>query len=200
MNLIERAKKIILTPKTEWEVIASEESSMMQVITSYVVPLAAVPAVAAFIGYSFIGVSVPYFGKVAGGINYGIGMAVTQFISAILGVVLTSYIVDMLATSFASQKNINKAAQLVAYSFTPAWIGGVLMMYPPLGMLGSLFGLYGLYLLYLGLPKLMKTPEDKVVIYLIVTIVVAVVVTVILSAIFTAIFGVVGLGMATVGM
>jgi hypothetical protein len=197
MNIIERAKNIITSPKTEWDKISTEETSMGQIITTYVVPLALIPSVAAFIGYAFIGVSVPFLGTVSVGIGFGIGQALTQFISAILGVMLTAFVVDALAPSFASQKNLNKAAQLVAYSFTPAWIGGILNIYPPLAILGLLFGLYGLYLMYLGMPKLMKTPEDKVVVYLLITIVVLIVIWFVIGLILGAILAAVGLGMTS---
>ena len=54
---------------------------------------------------------------------------------------------------------------MAVYSFTPAWIGGVLQIVPLLGILGFLLSLYGLYLLYLGLPRLMKCAEDKAIAY-----------------------------------
>ena len=36
MNLFERAKNIIVTPKTEWEVIKGEQSSASDLFTKYV--------------------------------------------------------------------------------------------------------------------------------------------------------------------
>lgn len=169
MNLIERAKNIIVSPKTEWDEVLKEEDSMSKVVTSYVVPMALVPAAAAFIGYGFIGYSVPFFGKISG-LSWGINYAVVSFVSSVLGVFITAFVVDMLAPSFGSQKNINRAAQLVAFAYTPAWIGGVLSILPSIALLGALFGLYGIYLMYLGFPKMMKTPEDKVAVYMVVTI------------------------------
>ena len=57
MNLIERAKNILLTPKTEWDAIAADATPTQQLIIMYVLPLAAVAAIASFIGQVFIGVS-----------------------------------------------------------------------------------------------------------------------------------------------
>jgi hypothetical protein len=82
----------------------------------------------------------------------------------------------MLAPSFGSEKNFNRSLQLVAYSFTPMWIGGLLSIFPPIALIGALFGIYGLYLLYLGLPKLKNTPPDKHVGYFVVSLIVTVVV------------------------
>ena len=186
MNLIERVKNIITTPKTEWDEVLKEEDTMSKTITTYVVPLALVAAAAAFIGYGFVGVS--YWGFRTVGINWGINYAVISFLSSVIGVVLTAFVVDMLAPSFGSEKNINRATQLVAFAYTPAWLGGILMVMPSLGMIGSLFGLYGIYLMYLGFPKMMKTPPDKVAGYMVVSILILIVAYFVLAFVLGTIF------------
>jgi hypothetical protein len=189
MNLVERAKNIIMTPKTEWAVIAAEEPNATQILTGYVVPLALIPAIASIIGYGVIG------SGIGSSLTWGIGMGVISFVSTVVGVYLTAFVVDFLATNFGSQKNFGRALQLVAYAYTPAWVAGILNIVPAVGVLASLAGLYGLYLLYLGLPHTMKTPPDKVVVYLIVTIVALLVIYMLLGAILTAmVFAVLGMG------
>lgn len=185
MNLVERAKSIIMTPKTEWPVIAAEEPDTKQIFTGYVIPLALIPAVASLIGHGVIGAS----------LARGIGMGIISFVSTVLGVYLTAFVVDFLAPNFGSQKNFGRAMQLVAYAYTPAWVAGILNIVPALGIIASLAGLYGLYLLYLGFPHTMKTPGDKVIVYLIVTIVVVIVIFMILGAILSSIvFAMLGVG------
>jgi hypothetical protein len=187
MNLTDRIKNIITTPKTEWLVIETESQTLSTVITSYVVPLALAGAAATFIGYSFIGIDYGFFRMK--GMEWGIKMAVVQLVSAVVGVIVTSFVVDALAPSFGSEKNINKSAQLVAYGYTPAFVGALLSIFPALAWLGGLFGLYGIYLMYLGLGPLKKTPEDKKVIYLVVTIVVLIVVYAVLGMILGTVLG-----------
>lgn len=187
MNLIERIKNIIITPKTEWEKISGEEQSLSSVLTSYVVPLALAGAVCAFIGYGFIGIDYGFFRMK--GMDWGLKMAIIQIISAVIGVVVTAFVVDALAPSFGSEKNLNKSAQLVAYGYTPAFIGALFTILPVIAILGSLFGLYGIYLMYLGLGPIKKTPEDKKVVYLVITIVVLIVVYIVLSLILGSILG-----------
>jgi hypothetical protein len=187
MNLIERIKNIITTPKTEWLAIDAESQTVSSVISTYVVPLALAGAIATFIGYSFIGIDYGFFRM--RGIEWGIKMAVLGLVSAVVGVVVTAYVVDALAPSFSSEKNINKSAQLVAYGYTPAFVGALLSILPSIAWLGGLFGLYGIYLMYLGLGPLKKTPEDKKVIYLVVTIVVLIVVYAVLGIILGTVLG-----------
>jgi len=182
MSLIDRAKNIMLSPKTEWEAVANEEPNVQQILISYVLPLALIPAVAILIGWGVIGT----LGFTS--FKYGIALALIQFIQAFLAVFLTAFVIDALAPSFGSQKNFGKAVQLVAYSMTPIWVAGILNIIPAIGWLGSLIGLYGLYLLYLGIVPMMQTPEDKRVGYLIVSIIILIVVYFVIAAILTAIF------------
>ncbi len=197
MNLVERAKNIITSPKTEWATIASEEPNIQQIMLGYVLPLALIPTIASIIGWGVLGTGL------IRSFSWGIAMGLVQFFSAFLTVYLTALVINGLATSFSSEKNMGKAIQLVAFSYTPAWIGGIFNIFPFLSWLGALIGLYGLYLMYLGLPHTMKTPSDKTVIYLVISIVVLIVVYLIigaiLSAIFLSIFGLSMMGMGAIG-
>lgn len=181
MNLIERAKNIIISPKTEWEAVANEEPNIQQTIVGYVFPLALVPTIAMIIGWGLIGI----LGFKS--FNYGIAMGLVTLLNALIGVFVAAFVIDALAPSFGSEKNLGRAVQLVAYAMTPAWVGGIFNILPSLSWLGSLFGLYGLYLLFLGVVPLMKTPEEKKVGYIIVSIIVVIVVYFVIAAILTAI-------------
>ena len=95
---------------------------------------------------------------------------------------------DMLAPSFGSEKNMNKSAQLVAYSATPSYVAGLLSFIPVLGWLISIAGwAYGIYLMYLGIGPLKKTPEDKKAVYMIVTYVIMIVIYFVIAAILGAV-------------
>ena len=62
MNLVDRVKKLLVSPTQEWGVIKDEEHTVAGLYTHYVMILAAIPAVATFIGWSVIG----YGGLVVG--------------------------------------------------------------------------------------------------------------------------------------
>jgi len=181
MNLVDRAKNIILKPKEEWNVIDQEDTSVSSLIATYLFPLALIPAAAAFIGYGVIGVA--FFGPV---LSWGVKQAIISFITTIVGVYISAYIIDMLAPNFGSTKDFRKAMQLVVYSYTAVMLAGAFQAIPVLGILGIL-GLYGLYLLYIGIKPMMKTPDDKVTTYFIVSLVVIFAVYFVLGSILTLI-------------
>ena len=185
MNLIERAKNILLTPKTEWDVIDKETPDTTKILTTYVLPLVAIGTVAAFIGWGLIGKS--YYGFKIKGTELGIRYALIALIAGIASTFLMAFVVDALAPTFKSEKNFGKSFQLAAYSYTAGWVGGVFNILPSLAIIGSLIGLYGLYLLYLGLPKLKKTPQDQVTGYFVASLVAMIVASFVIGLILAAI-------------
>jgi hypothetical protein len=102
-------------------------------------------------------------------------MALNSFIASLVVYYLSTYIVDALAPVFRSRKNPGRSAQLVAYSYTPAWLAGIFYSYPASSKLAVL-GLFGVYLFYLGVPQLTAVPEDRRSAYTIVSAIVVIVV------------------------
>lgn len=190
MNLIERVKNILITPKTEWDVINGETATTQSLLMGYVLPLAIVAAVGSLLkGLLFAG---------AFGLKFFIISAVIAFIASVVAFYVSVIIVDMLAPSFGSEKNMGKSAQLVAYSGTPSYVGGLLSFIPVIGWLIALAAwAYGIYLMYLGIGPLKKTPEDKKVVYMIVAFLIMIVLYFVVVAILGAVlFAAMGVGMA----
>lgn len=186
MNIIERAKKIIIEPKNEWLIINQEEISQSQLIVTYLIPLALIPAVASFIGFGLVGISIPFAGTYSS-VSWGIKQAIISLLSIVGGAIISAYIIDLLAPSFGAVKNINKALQLVVYSYTPTMIAGIFLIAPSLSIISTLAGIYGLYLLYLGIQPLMQAPNEKALSYFIVSLIAMVFVFVVLTAILASI-------------
>ena len=185
MNLIERVKNIIVTPKTEWDVIDQETPNTQNIIVGYVLPLVAIGAIATFIGWSFVGKS--YAGFKFTSTSWGIRYGLIALISGVAGTFLTAFVIDALAPTFKAEKNMGKSMQVAAYSFTPGWVGAIFSILPSLAILGSLIGLYGLYLLFLGLPKLKKAAPEQATGYFVASLVTMIVASVVIGMILAAI-------------
>jgi len=82
------------------------------------------------------------------------------------GVTYTFFVINALAPTFGATADMGQAFKLAAYAPTAAWIGAIFNIVPVLGQIIAIAAaFYSLYLLYVGLPKLMRPPEDKVVVY-----------------------------------
>jgi hypothetical protein len=173
MGLVDRVKAILLTPQKEWPVIEAESATPASLYTGYIIPLAAIPAVAGFVGMSVFGMRVLGM-SVKWPVSTGLTRAVVVYALALAGVFVLALIIDALAPSFGGQKSQIQALKLAAYSSTAMWLAGIFLIIPALSIL-SIVGIYSLYLLYLGLPVMMKSPSDKSVAYTVVVILVAIV-------------------------
>jgi hypothetical protein len=194
-KLIARAKNILLTPKTEWPVIAGEPETVQGIYTRYVIWLAAIPAVFSFIKNVFIGHS--WFGvTVHTGFGAGLAGMIVFYALSLVMVFVLALIVDALAGTFGAQKNQVQALKTVAYAHTASWVAGAGVI---LGVaLGGLIGIAGLiytiYLLYLGLPNTMKCPPEKSGGYTAVSIICGIVLSVVVMFVVGGIIGVGAMG------
>jgi hypothetical protein len=182
MNLVQRVQDILLKPKTTWPEIEAEAGDVKSIYTNYLVFLAAIPAVATFLGLSVFGMSflgatirVPFL---SGLVNLVVG-----FVLSLVMVYVLALIANALAPTFKGEKNLLNAVKLVAYGATAGMVGGIFNLLPMLSMLGLLAGLYSVYLIYVGIPVMMKAPEEKALGYTAVLLVCGIVAGMIMGAV-----------------
>ncbi len=122
-----------------------------------------------------------------------------SWVLALVSVFVLGLIIEALAPTFGGVKDRGQAMKVAVYGSTAAWVGGVFQLIPALGLIGALFGLYSLYLLYLGLPKLMKTAQEKALGYTALVIVAAIVLNIVIATVLASLGALGGWGMASAG-
>jgi polyferredoxin len=177
-SLVDRAKNMILTPKTEWPVIDAEPATIGGIYRNYVVFLAAIGPIAMAIGLLLMGSGFFRFP-----IGFVIGQAVLSYLLSLVGVYVLALIIEALAPTFGGTKDRLAAFKLAAYSMTAVWLAGIVLIVPLLGIVALVGLIYTLYLLWIGLPVMMKSPADKTAGYAISAIVAYIVVYFVISMI-----------------
>lgn len=189
-KLIERVKAILLTPRTEWPVIATESTTVADLYLNYIVVVAAIPAIFGFVKGSLIGIDLPMIGTMRVGIGAGISGMLLGYALSLVQVYVIALIVDALAPTFGGKKNQLQALKLAAYAFTAAWVASILQIVPWIGALLALAGaVYSIYLLNLGLPSMMQCPPDKSVGYTAVTVIISIVLSIVIGVVVGSITG-----------
>jgi hypothetical protein len=184
-KVIERVKQIIVAPR---EALASAKSEVWEtqlVLKEYVAVLAAIPAVAQFIGRVVVGhplLPKPNFFK-------ALLFSVILYGLSVVGVVLLGKILAALAPNFASDKDDQNAFKLAVCVFTPSFVAGAFSMVPALSAVWLFGGIYGIYILYIGLPILLNTPQDKVQVFTVVGTLVWIALTLAISYLATSLAG-----------
>ena len=160
MNIVQRVKEILLTPKQTWPVIEAETSDTAALYSQYIMILALIPAVAGFIGMSLIGYNAMGM-SIRVPILTGLVNMVVSYVLSLVMIYVIALVADALAPTFGGQKNMAMALKLVAYGSTAGMVGGIFSAIPGLVALGLLASLYSIYLLFLGIPVMMKSPQEK---------------------------------------
>lgn len=189
--MIARVQAILSNPRSEWSVVAGEQTTIKDLYLGYIMLLAAIGPVCGFFKMTLFGINVPLLGTYRVGFGAGLGNMLFSYVMALVGVYLVALVINLLAPSFGGIKDDLQALKTVAYAYTAAWLAGVGQLLPWVGMILVLVGsLYSIYLLYLGLPVMMQCPPEKAKGYTAVTIVVAVIVGFVIS---TAVGGITGI-------
>lgn len=158
-GLVARVRDILIRPQTEWRRVASEEPTPL--IGSYVVPLALLGGAVAFAA------SVLYAGAFA--VNAALVSkafsAALYVIFAVLGVVVSAWVINWLAPRFGAEANSGRAMQLAAYSATPVFVAALFAVAPPIaGVMMGVGVIYALVLVAMGTQPLLPVsdPDNNV--------------------------------------
>lgn len=157
IEIIQRAKNILINPAEEWKVIKEESTDRSGVIRSYALPFISLLAITTFLGM-FI-----FRNYMTAGIM--VTSAIVTFIGAFLSIYISAYFINELASSFESKKDLNSSFKLVVYSYTALLIShAIANLLLPLFFI-AIFGVYSAYIMWMGLGPMMETPEEKKVVY-----------------------------------
>ncbi len=182
-EILERVKQISFKTKDTWAVIKEEEATVNGIFKSYLLILAAVPALANFLGRMIIGYPVPFSKSIR--LNFGESLvtAIIEYAIMLLGIWVVAKVITFFAPKFSATQDEVKSFKLAVYSYSPYLAAGVLFIIPSLGILVGLVGIYSLVVLYFGLPIVLDVPKNKVLPFFVVIIVSMIVVYIIIGTI-----------------
>ncbi|MCB1757377.1 MAG: DUF1282 family protein [Gammaproteobacteria bacterium] len=158
---------LFTNPKREFETIRDEECTVKDCYMSHVFILAAIPAIAGFIGATQIGWKPGLSSMTAAKLTMGSAflMCLAAYFAALVGIYIIGRSVYWMAETYGIENpNQSRCIALVAYVATPMLLAGVLGFFPSLWlyMLGLLAAIaYSTYLLYTGLPVVLNLPGDR---------------------------------------
>lgn len=178
----QRIINIIFKPRRGWLEIKNEKLPVKRLFTTHALIIAIIPAAVQFLKMSVIGTALlglHFRAPVALGLIH----ACLYYVLSLVGVSILAVLIYVLAPSFNSRKDLDLAANLAVFSIIPAWVGEVFILVPYVGFIWLFIALYSLVLLYLGLPVLMETPANQLLMYFIVVMILGLVVVPLVSII-----------------
>jgi len=179
---VSRVRGVLFEPRATFKEVDSEFTKPGDIWGRYVLPLALIGPLAGAIGRFLFGkriagTSLPESVTISGaGIWFGISLVLQ-----LAAVFALTQIISLLAPGFGGQKNDVQALKVAAYASTPMWVAGIFNLHGRFLMVGVIVSMYSLFLLYVGLPTLMKVPQDRSMGYTAVVIIAAIVIFLLVS-------------------
>jgi hypothetical protein len=151
-------------PQQEWTAIRDERCTVSKCYCSHVLLLAALPVIAWFIGTTQIGWQLGTHEPVKLTVQSALNMAVLSYVVMLIAVFSLGKAIHWMGQTYGSSQTLPQAIALSAYTATPLWLVGVMLVYPVLWF-NLIIGLpalaYTVYLLYTGVPTMMGVSEER---------------------------------------
>lgn len=155
---------LFFQPKKEWKSIKDERCSIGKCYCSHVLILAAIPAIAGYIGTTQVGWSFGGFEVHKLTTQSALQIAILTYLTMLVAVFSLGKAIHWMGQTYGSKQTLSQCIALAAYTATPLFLSGIMLLYPLL-WLNLLLGLpvlaYTVYLLYTGVPIIMGIPQER---------------------------------------
>ncbi len=168
--LLTHAFGLFTHPDKEWASIEKEHEKPTRLYVAYVVILAAIAPVCAYISTAHFGWSVGNDRLIKLTEISALQLSVLTYITMLIGVFALGYAISWMARTYGAREEhaSTSGMALAAYSCTPLFLAGFALLYPQPWFNALVFlvaACYGAWLMYSGLPIVMGIEKEQAVLY-----------------------------------
>jgi hypothetical protein len=151
-------------PEDEWKTIRKENCTIGRCYCSHVLLLAAIPPIAGYIGTTQVGWQILSSEVHRLTHQSALWIAILSYLTILVAVFTIGKMIHWMGQTYGSKQTLPQCIALAAYTATPLFLIGVMLLYPVL-WLNLLIGLvalsYTVYLLYVGVPIVMGITKER---------------------------------------
>ncbi|WP_323752811.1 Yip1 family protein [Marinobacter sp.] len=168
--LLSHAFGLFTHPGQEWASIRKEHESPMKLYVAYVLALAAIAPICAYISTAHFGWTVGNERLIKLTEISAIQLSVLTYAAMLVGVFALGYAINWMAKTYGGKEEHvpSNGMALAAYSCTPMFLAGFALLYPVPWFNAFVFlvaAAYSAWLMYDGLPIVMGIDKDRAVMY-----------------------------------
>lgn len=168
--LLNHAFGLFTHPDSEWAEIRKEHAPPRRLYVAYVLVLAAIAPICAYISTAHFGWTVGSDRLIKLTEISAFQMSLLTYLAMLVGVFALGYAINWMARTYGADEEPvpSNALALAAYSCTPLFLAGFALLYPVPWFNALVFlaaAGYGAWLMYEGLPIVMRIPKDQAVMY-----------------------------------
>ncbi|MBZ0335090.1 inner membrane protein YohC [Marinobacter sp. JH2] len=168
--LLSHAFGLFTHPGEEWASIRKEHESPMKLYVAYVLALAAIAPICAYISTAHFGWTIGNERLIKLTEISALQLSVLTYVAMLVGVFALGYAINWMAKTYGAKEEYvpSNGVALAAYSCTPMFLAGFALLYPVPWFNAFVFlaaAAYSAWLMYDGLPIVMGIEKDRAVMY-----------------------------------
>lgn len=155
---------LLTHPHAEWEAIRDENASIGRVLLGFLLLVAAIPPVAAYIGTTSVGWRIGIGEPVRLTSESALVMALGFYVAILVATLSVGALIHWMSVTYDARQSLARCLALAAFTATPLFLVGIIQLYPTL-WLNFIVGLpalaYTVYLLFSGVPVMLDIPSER---------------------------------------
>ncbi len=154
---------LLLNPLPEWQRIKADNKTLPQVL-AYLLVLAAIPVLAAWIGSTQFGWRVGASEPVRLTQQSALGIAIAYYVVIVVATLSIGWMIHWMGQTYGSNQPLSQCLALAVFIPTPMFLVGVFQAIPVvwINLLVAMPALaYTMFLLYTGIPVFMEIPSER---------------------------------------
>ncbi len=163
--MIQHTIGLLFRPRTQWHIVAKLPEKSRNVLVLYPCILALFPAIAWYFGTSKVGWTTGLQGNVVRlTTESAFQISVLFYLVMVGSVAIIGYFIHWMSRTYGAQSTVAKGIVIAGLTATPLFITGLVGFYPTLWLdllIGVVAISWSVYLMYLGIPIMMKIPEER---------------------------------------
>jgi hypothetical protein len=161
VGTLDRIFRIVVYPRTEWDVIASEDTSVDALLRRYILPLSLLAPIATSIGMRAFDSSWDYDSGFRVPVTDIFSAAATTLFASIASVFALAGIFVMLAPFYGSTRDYRVALQVATYGAIPVLLAGATLVLPVMAAVALIGFAHSLYLYWLGARQVLHVEKNQ---------------------------------------
>lgn len=163
--MIQHTIGLLLRPSEQWRIVAQLPERSRNVLVLYPCIFALLPAIAWYYGTSQVGWTTGLQGNVVRlTADSAFQISVLFYLVMVGSVAIIGFFIHWMSQTYGAESTIPKGIVIAGLTATPLFITGLVGFYPTLWLdllIGVVAISWAVYLMYLGIPIMMKIPEER---------------------------------------
>ena len=161
VETLDRIVRIVFQPRKEWDLVASETTSVDALVYRYIVPLSLLAPIATSIGMRVFDSAWDYDRGYRVPAEQIFAAAATTLFASIASVFALAGIFVMLAPFYGSTRDYRVALQVATYGAIPVLLAGATLVIPVMAIVAIVGFVHTLYLYWLGAKQVLHVTRSE---------------------------------------